>query len=124
MSTSNELPYEALERIFHEPNRLAIMSALCGADDGLPFTELRDSCGLTDGNMNRHLKVLDGAGVIRIRKVFVDAKPRTTVALSKKGLSRFSDYLEALNEVLVAAQAAMPAEAMARAVPLGRPVRA
>ena len=124
MSTSNELPYEALERIFHEPNRLAIMSALCGADDGLPFTELRDSCGLTDGNLNRHLKVLDGAGVIRIRKVFVDAKPRTTVALSKKGLSRFSDYLEALNEVLVAAQAAMPAEAVASAMPLGHAVRA
>ena len=124
MSTSNELPYEALERIFHEPNRLAIMSALCAADDGLPFTELRDSCGLTDGNLNRHLKVLDGAGVIRIRKVFVDAKPRTTVALSKKGLSRFSDYLEALNEVLVAAQAAMPAEAVASAMPLGHAVRA
>ena len=117
-------PYEALERIFHEPNRLAIMSALCAADEGLPFTELRDACGLTDGNLNRHLKVLDAAGVLRVKKVFVDAKPRTTVALSKKGLRRFSEYLEALNAVLVAAQAAMPAETTPAAMPMARAARA
>ena len=117
-------PYEALERIFHEPNRLAIMSALCAADEGLPFTELRDACGLTDGNLNRHLKVLDAAGVLRVKKVFVDAKPRTTVALSKKGLRRFSEYLEALNTVLVAAQAAMPAETTPAAMPMARAARA
>ena len=117
-------PYEALERIFHEPNRLAIMSALCAADEGLSFTGLRDACGLTDGNLNRHLKVLDAAGVLRIKKVFVDAKPRTTVALSKKGLRRFSEYLDALNDVLTAAQAAMPAEASPDAVPLANAARA
>ena len=117
-------PYEALERIFHEPNRLAIMSALCAADEGLPFTELRDACGLTDGNLNRHLKVLDAAGVLRVKKVFVDAKPRTTVALSKKGLRRFSEYLEALNDVLAAAQAAMPAEAAPAAMPMAHRARA
>ncbi|MBT3294777.1 MAG: helix-turn-helix domain-containing protein [Verrucomicrobia bacterium] len=117
-------PYEALERIFHEPNRLAIMSALCAADEGLPFTGLRDACGLTDGNLSRHLKALDAAGVLRIKKVFVDAKPRTTVALSKKGLRRFSEYLDALNDVLAAAQAAMPVETTPAAMPLGRRARA
>ena len=66
-------PYEALERIFHEPNRLAILSALCAADDGLAFTELRDACDLTDGNLNRDLKVLEAADIIRIKKLFVEA---------------------------------------------------
>jgi DNA-binding transcriptional ArsR family regulator len=124
MPKDDTSPYDALERIFHEPNRLAIMSALCAADEGLPFTELRDACGLTDGNLNRHLKVLDAAGVLRVKKVFVDAKPRTTVALSKKGLRRFSEYLEALNAVLVAAQAAMPAEMTPAAMPMARAARA
>jgi len=124
MPKDDTSPYEALERIFHEPNRLAIMSTLCAADEGLPFTELRDACGLTDGNLNRHLKVLDAAGVLRIKKVFVDAKPRTTVALSKKGLRRFSEYLEALNDVLTAAQAAMPAETSPAAMPMARAARA
>ena len=92
MPKDDTSPYESLERIFHEPKRLAIMSALCAADEGLPFTGLRDACGLTDGNLNRHLKVLDAAGVLRIKKVFVDAKPRTTVALSKKGLNLVRRY--------------------------------
>ncbi len=90
----------ALERLFHEPSRLAILSALCAAHDGLAFTELRDICRLTDGNLNRHLKTLEEAGVVRIHKAFVDDKPRTTVALTRAGLARFSLYLETLAAVL------------------------
>lgn len=103
-------PYESLERIFHEPNRLAIMSAVCATDDGMTFGELKAECGLTDGNLNRHLKVLQEAGAISIRKAFVDSKPRTTVLLSKKGLERFEEYLSALAEVLKTAKRAIPAE--------------
>ena len=102
--------YDALERIFHEPSRLAIMSALCAADDGLSFAELKESCALTDGNLNRHLKVLEDSEVVRIRKSFVDSKPRTTVRLSKTGLARFNEYLSALEEVLQATRAALAAD--------------
>ena len=107
---STEPAYEALERIFHEPHRLAIMSALCAAEKGMSFTELREGCGLTDGNLNRHLKVLDEAGAIEIRKAFVKEKPRTTVSLSKKGLNRFHEYLEALEDVLNKARGALASE--------------
>lgn len=100
-------PYDALEKLFHEPNRLAIMSALCAADEGLSFAELKDRCSLTDGNLNRHLKALEDARAIRIRKSFVDSKPRTTVRLSKTGLTRFSEYLTALEEVLQKARTAL-----------------
>lgn len=97
-------PTEALEKIFHEPNRLAIMSALCGAEKGLSFSELREQCKLTDGNLNRHLKVLEESAAIRISKRFFKNKPRTTVTLSKTGLRRFEDYLAALQQVLETAQ--------------------
>jgi DNA-binding transcriptional ArsR family regulator len=110
MKQDTDNPYEALERIFHEPNRLAIMSALCAADGGLSFNEIKTECSLTDGNLNRHLKALEEAGAIRIEKAFVDTKPRTTVFLSKKGLESFSAYLEALSEVLKKAKRAMPVE--------------
>jgi DNA-binding transcriptional ArsR family regulator len=93
-------PYEALERIFHEPNRLAIMSALAAAPDGLTFTELRERCRLTDGNLSRHLKALDEAGAVVIEKEFVESKPRTTIYLSKHGSDRFMEYLAALEQVL------------------------
>ena len=90
----------ALERLFHEPSRLAILSALCAARNGLSFTELRDACHLTDGNLNRHLKALEEDGVVKIHKAFVDDKPRTTVALTRDGLTRFSLYLDTLSAVL------------------------
>jgi DNA-binding transcriptional ArsR family regulator len=108
MSESENNPYEALERIFHEPNRLAIMSALCATREGLAFNDLKEACNLTDGNLNRHLKVLEEAGAIRIQKTFVNAKPRTTIILSAKGLERFNQYLEALSAVLKKAQLGSP----------------
>ncbi len=102
---------ERLERVFHEPSRLAILSALCAAERGLPFVELRDVCRLTDGNLNRHLKVLEEAGTVRIDKRFVGNKPRTTVRISAEGLRRFQEYLAALSLVLKQAQQSLPSEA-------------
>lgn len=125
MKKDQDSPYEALERIFHEPNRLAIMSAVCAADKGRTFNELKEACGLTDGNLNRHLKVLEEAGAIIIQKTFVKSKPRTTIKLSPAGLKRFNEYLSALNEVLENARRALPATKK-KTAPLrqGRTVRA
>jgi len=122
MQNQNDNVYDALEKIFHEPNRLAIMSALCAEDKGLSFNELKSACSLTDGNLNRHLKVLEDAGVVRIEKKFVDAKPRTTVVITGKGLDRFNEYLSALAEVLKKAKKAMPEEKK-EASPMGKLVK-
>ncbi len=100
MSTQSDNPYNALKTVFHEPNRLAIMAALSCAVDGLSFNELKQACGLTDGNLSRHLKALEEAQAIRIEKTFVGVKPRTTVFLSEGGRERFLDYVKALEEVL------------------------
>ena len=124
MTAKQENVYNALEKIFHEPNRLAIMSTLCASEAALSFPELREACVLTDGNLNRHLKVLEEAGAVKISKAFVDDKPRTTINLSKKGLKRFNEYLIALSEVLETAKQAIPAEQKAVALPLGKTVRA
>lgn len=125
MTDARTPTHDALERIFHEPNRLAIMSAVCAAADGISFIDLKRACDLTDGNLNRHLKVLEDARVIRVDKRFVDSKPRTTVHLSRTGLARFQEYLAALAHVLKAAQKALPAESRARgASVLGRPATA
>lgn len=100
MSSKYENPYSALQRLFHEPNRLAIMSALCSHANGLTFRELKEKCELTDGNLSRHLKALEEGEVIFIEKKFVESKPQTTVLLTNKGRERFVDYLKALEEVL------------------------
>jgi DNA-binding transcriptional ArsR family regulator len=117
-------PFDALEKIFHEPNRLAIMSALCAAENGLTFSALREQCGLTDGNLNRHLKVLEEAEAIRIRKAFVQKKPQTTIVLSSQGLKRFEEYLAALQQVLITAQQGLQDERMPASVLSGKVVPA
>ena len=98
---------DLLGRIFHEPSRMAIVSVLCASRGGMTFTELRDRCGLTDGNLNRHVKALEEEGVVRCAKAFVDAKPRTTVKLTASGTKRFKAYLDALTEVLAQAKGAL-----------------
>ena len=111
---------ELLEKIFHEPSRLAIMSALCAAEHGLPFVVLRDTCRLSDGNLNRHLKVLEEAEAVVISKRFVKNKPLTTVKITEQGLRRFQEYLAALSQVLEEAKRALPVEARADAVAANR----
>lgn len=126
MKKKNETPYDALKKIFHEPNRLAIMSTLCAAvGHQMTFNELKKTCALTDGNLNRHLKTLQDVEAVRIEKKFVGVKPRTTVFLTETGLRHFQDYLDALTEVLEKAKAALPTEnrRMARE-PLERPLPA
>ena len=111
--------YDELKKIFHEPKRMAIMSALCRAENGLTFTELKKNCELTDGNLNRHLKVLSEAGAVQIKKEFAGVKPRTTVFLTDKGIEQFAEYLNALQEVLNNALTAIPAAEKSKHIPSG-----
>lgn len=101
MSSPKDNPYPHLERIFHEPGRLTIMSQLLGAPGGLTFTELKKVCDLTDGNLSRHLKALEKAEAIVVKKSFVKNRPQTLVALSDQGRGDFMAYLQALEAVLL-----------------------
>ncbi|NOX37995.1 MAG: helix-turn-helix domain-containing protein [Calditrichaeota bacterium] len=107
MPNKSERPYNALNKIFHEPSRLAILSALIAVHDGMTFNELKRECELTDGNLSRHLRTLEEAEIIRIQKSFEGSKPRTRVFLTQKGRESFIEYLQALEEVLKKAAAAM-----------------
>ena len=101
MSNPVDNPYARLERVFHEPGRLTIMSDLLGAPNGLTFTDLKKSGDFTDGNLSRHLKALQKVNAITIKKRFVKNKPQTMVALSKRGRKDFLAYLQALEAVLL-----------------------
>lgn len=92
--------YTSLKTVFHEPNRLAIVKALAVAPKGLAFLELRDGCSLTNGNLSRHLRVLEDAGAVRIKKSFVGRTPHTQVTLTDKGRRECLDYLGALEDAL------------------------
>ncbi len=101
MNNPSDNPYARLERIFHEPGRLTIMSNLLGAPNGLTFAELKKNCNFTDGNLSRHLKALEKVNAVMIKKRFVKNRPQTKVALSKRGRKDFLSYLQALEAVLL-----------------------
>lgn len=106
--SSVENPFSTLSRVMHEPNRLALMSVLAAAVDGLTFSELKEACDLTDGNLNRHLKALEDDGIVSQRKdAAKGGRPRTTVTLTPNGRRRFVKYLENLEGVLQQAAAAL-----------------
>ncbi len=92
--------YDGLDRIFHEKARLGIVTSLIGHADGLTFSDLKQLCALTDGNLSRHLQVLEEAGYIGIEKGFDGKRPRTHCRLTKGGRTRFLAYLNELEDVL------------------------
>ena len=77
--------YEGLDRVLHEKARLGILTSLSTRPEGLLFGDLRRLCALTDGNLNRHLEVLQGAGLVEIWKRFEGRRPQTLVRLSVEG---------------------------------------
>jgi len=92
--------YEGLDRILHEKARLGIMTSLVTRPDGLRFSELKQLCALTDGNLSRHLDVLRDAGLVEIWKGYDNRRPQTLCRLTAEGRSRFVEYLEELEKVI------------------------
>lgn len=92
--------YDGLERIFHEKARLSILTSLLHQADGLPFAELKHLCDLTDGNLSRHLQILQDEGLVTIHKGYEGNRPHTTCQLTDSGRQRFADYLSVLEQVL------------------------
>ena len=102
--------YAGLDRLFHERARLGIVTSLAGHADGLGFAELKALCGLTDGNLSRHLAVLEEAGFVALDKGYEGKRPLTRCRLTDQGRDRFAAYLEVLGEVLRKASRAGAAE--------------
>ena len=83
----------ALDRLIHEPARLAIIAVL-SACESADFSYLLNSTGLTKGNLSAQLSKLEEAGYVRIRKGFKGKYPHTTCALSAEGRGAFKRYWE------------------------------
>ncbi len=92
--------YEGLDRVIHEKARLGVLTSLMTQSKGLAFADLRKLCGLTDGNLSRHLQVLQEAGLVEIIKGYEGNRPHTTCRLTARGRRRFLDYLAILEKVV------------------------
>jgi predicted ArsR family transcriptional regulator len=68
--------------------------------DGMTFTELQDACGLTDGNLSRHLTALVEVGIVALTKESGAGRPTTTCRITKSGRTRFLSYIDQLEAVV------------------------
>jgi DNA-binding transcriptional ArsR family regulator len=108
--------FSGLDRLFHEKARLGIVTSLAGHGKGLAFGELKSLCGLTDGNLSRHLQVLEEAGVVAINKGFEGKRPLTSCSLTETGRQRFDGYLAYLEAAVREASAAVKANDLSKSL--------
>jgi DNA-binding transcriptional ArsR family regulator len=92
--------YAGLDRVIHEKARLSLLTSLIAHPKGLPFGELRELCALTDGNLSRHLQVLQEEGLVEIDKRFEGNRPLTTCRITAAGRKRYLEYLKVLEKVV------------------------
>lgn len=92
-------PSNNLDDAVHQRSRLGILAVLAEVRRA-DFTHLRDTLDLTDGNLSRHLQVLEDAGYIRIEKKFEEKRPRTWVSATPKGRTAFKSELSALRALI------------------------
>jgi DNA-binding transcriptional ArsR family regulator len=93
--------YDGLDRVIHERARLSVLTSLATHSKGLLFGELKDFCALTDGNLNRHLQVLEGAKLVSVTKRHEGNRPQTVCKITSLGRRRYLEYLEVLEQVIL-----------------------
>lgn len=92
--------YEGLDRVIHERARLSILTSLITHAEPLTFNDLKQMCSLTDGNLSRHLRVLEKARMVQILKGHDRNRPQTVCRITPEGRRRYLDYLATLEQVV------------------------
>ena len=99
----NPEDFQKLDRAIHEKGRMAIMSLLAATPE-VSFTDLRDTLGMTDGNLTTHIKHLQKAGYVGVTKSFRGKRPLTTLSVTADGRIAFGRYIDALEKIVKSAK--------------------
>jgi DNA-binding HxlR family transcriptional regulator len=92
--------YEGLDRVIHERARLSVLTSLIANPKGLAFGDLKQLCTLTDGNLSRHLRVLEKGKMVEIVKAYHRNRPQTVCHITASGRKRYVEYLFTLEQVV------------------------
>jgi len=89
----------ALDRIIHQPVRLAMVGALA-VNNELSFTDLKSLLEVSDGNLSVHARKLEDAGYVVCEKGFVGRSPRSLYRLTSEGRACLDRYLVHMEAVI------------------------
>ena len=95
----SEFDYQNLDDLIHSRIRRAIISVLVAVEEA-DFNFLKEKVNATDGNLSVHLKKLEDANYISVKKEFVDRKPKTVYSLTKIGIKAFELYVAQLEKLI------------------------
>jgi DNA-binding MarR family transcriptional regulator len=99
VTTPPEHPTAGFDDAVHQPTRLAILVILQEARRA-DFGYLKNAIGLTDGNLGRHLAVLEQSGLIKLEKGYEGRRPRTWAILTPAGRKALDKELRAMEALL------------------------
>lgn len=85
--------------LLHQSIRSKLVSLLI-ANDELPFKALKETLGVTDGNLSSHLSKLEKEAYIMIEKTFEGKRPKTVVKIAPVGRIAFEAYIEELKQFI------------------------
>jgi DNA-binding MarR family transcriptional regulator len=100
LAPEGRFAYEGLDRVIHERARLSVLTSLLTNPKGLTFGDLKQLCALTDGNLSRHLSVLEKAKMVEILKGHDRNRPQTICRITANGRKRYLEYLSTLEQVV------------------------
>ncbi|MGI5145961.1 winged helix-turn-helix domain-containing protein [Plantactinospora sp. CA-294935] len=92
-------PALALDDTVHQRVRLGILTVLSETRE-CKFGTLRDELGLTDGNLNRHLRILEQAELLRVIKGYEGRRPCTWLRLTRQGRAALRAEVAALEQLV------------------------
>ena len=92
-------PIENLNKIFDSRIRLGVMSILM-VNEEVSFNDLKQMMEVTDGNLATHIVNLEDNGYIKVKKDFNNNYPRTTLAITQKGVKAFELYVNNLKSYI------------------------
>jgi DNA-binding HxlR family transcriptional regulator len=92
-------PTTDLDDVVHQRVRLGILTVVHEARR-VDFNYLKDTLGLTGGNLSQHLRVLEEAGFVTIDKVFEGRHPRTWVKITRAGRQALRHEIESLKAII------------------------
>ena len=87
-----------LDEVIHAPNRLQICALLTPLEEA-EFQVLRDAIGISDSVLSKHIKQLEDAGYVKMRKGAVNGRQRTWARLTGRGRKAFAAHVAALQEI-------------------------
>jgi DNA-binding HxlR family transcriptional regulator len=88
-----------LNKLFENRVRLGIMSILV-VSGSADFNDLKESLGVTDGNLASHLKALEENNIIKVNKQFIGRKPNTSYSVTENGNTLFRNHINALENLI------------------------